>query len=125
MEVQTVTPSSVQSFGAIKRNTLAMTEDMFHSIKKMPAIDSFSKKYDSVVSMKPYVSKHNHKKVQLALYFSDIKPRNIIEKIYNKFHPAKINEVVLKTRATDEYSLYDELEKISSNRIIEIYDENK
>lgn len=125
MEIQTITPNSAQSFGALKRNPLNVSEEMFNSIKKMPAIDSFSKKYDSVVSMKPFVSKNDPKKVRLALCFSDIKPRNIMERLYNKFHHVKINEVVLKTRAIDEIGICEELEKVSEHRLIDIYENNK
>ena len=125
MIVQNVTPNNAQSFGALKRDSLNVSEELFNSIKKMPAIDSFSKKYDSVVSMKPFVSKNDPKKVRLALCFSEIKPRNIFEKIYNKFHHAKINEVVLKTRAIDEIGVCEELEKVSEHRLIDIYNENK
>lgn len=122
MKIQRVQSSSTPSFGALKRNPLTMSEEMFNSIRTIPVIDNFSKKYDAVVSFKPFVSNHDSNKVQMALQFSHIKPKNIIERLYYKFvKPPKYSKIVLKTKAVDEAGMYEELGKTSKNRLFEIY----
>ena len=122
MKIQNVQSNSHPSFGALKRNPLTMSEDMFNSIKKIPAIDTFSKKYDAVVSLEPFVSMHNQNRVQMALQFSNIKPKNIFARLYNKFvTPPKYSSIVFETKAVDDVGMYAELEKTSKNRLFEIY----
>ena len=122
MKIQSIQSSSNPSFGALKRNPLTMSEDMFNSIKKIPVIDTFSKKYNAVVSLKPFVSANDHDRVQMALQFSHIKPKNIFARLYNKFvNPPKYNKIILKTKAVDDVGMYAELEKTSKNRLFYFY----
>ena len=121
MKIQNVQSNSAPSFGALKRNPLTVSEDMFNSIKNIPVIDTFSKKYDAVVSLKPFISVHDQHSVKMSLQFSNIKPKNIFKRLYNKFNPPKYDKIVLKTMAVDEAGVCEELEKTSKNRLLDIY----
>ena len=125
MKIQNTNPYSQQSFGKLRRNPLTVSEDVYYSLKKLPVIDNFSKKYNSVVSLRPFVSSRDSERIQLALYFSHVKPKNIFERFINKFKSSKCDEVILKTRAVNEPEMYMELEKVSKNRLIDIYKNNK
>lgn len=113
------------SFGRLTRDNITMTKDMFKIVSDMPVVKTFGQKFNARVTMDSFLSSRPGNRPQMALTFTNVRPKTLFGKLKALINHNKTESIMLKTRATNIDDFYASLANKPKDALLKIYNKKR